>query len=107
MSNRDDEIGGDDEVDSSWQDEPINLEVDTGAKEIANTALPGQYGYGWKYYDNGTAISPDGKYYYQGDLVWSPGDAEGNRIFNSLKGAFVKPDGSVNWPGLATAALGI
>ena len=40
--------------------------------EIANTALPGQEGYGWSYYDNGTAISPTGEYYLNGELVWSP-----------------------------------
>jgi hypothetical protein len=108
MSDRDDEIGGDDEVDSSWEDEPIErIATSEGAKEIVNNALPGQNGYGWKYYDNGTAISPDGKYYYQGNLVWSPGDAEGNKIFNSLKAAFVKPGGGINWGGLATAAAGI
>jgi len=95
----------DDTVDDSWQDEPIERVATEGAKEIANTALPGDIAYGWKYYDNGTAISPDGKYYYQGNLVWSPGDAQGNAILNSLKGAFVK-DGKVNWPGLATAAIG-
>ena len=27
---------------------------------------------GWVYYSDGTAISPDGKYYKQGDLVYSP-----------------------------------
>lgn len=27
---------------------------------------------GWEYYDNGTAISPDGSYYFEGDKVWSP-----------------------------------
>lgn len=42
--------------------------------EVANSALPGQPGYGWSYYDNGTAISPDGEYYFNGELVWSPGD---------------------------------
>lgn len=97
----------DDTVDDSWQDEPIERVATEGAKEIVNNALPGQYGYGWKYYDNGTAIGPDGKYYFKGELVWSPGDAEGNKIFNNLKGAFVKPDGGINWAGLATAAAGI
>ena len=27
---------------------------------------------GWSYYDNGTAISPDGSYYFEGQQVWSP-----------------------------------
>ena len=39
---------------------------------IANSALPGQPGYGWTYYDDGTAISPQGVYYYQGQEVWRP-----------------------------------
>lgn len=41
--------------------------------EINNTALPGQQGYGWSYYSDGTAISPTGDYYYNGQRVWSPG----------------------------------
>ncbi|AVO42724.1 hypothetical protein [Simplicispira suum] len=41
--------------------------------EINNTALPGQIGWGWSYYSDGTAIGPDGKYYLNGQLIWSPG----------------------------------
>ena len=41
--------------------------------EINNTALPGQQGWGWTYYSDGTAIDPQGRYYYQGQMVWSPG----------------------------------
>lgn len=41
--------------------------------EINNTALPGQEGWGWTYYSDGTAIDPNGVYYYQGARVWSPG----------------------------------
>lgn len=41
--------------------------------EINNTALPGQQGWGWTYYSDGTAISPTGQYYLNGQLVWSPG----------------------------------
>ena len=41
--------------------------------EIGNDDLPGQAGYGWKYYSDGTAISPQGEYYFQGQKVWSPG----------------------------------
>jgi hypothetical protein len=26
---------------------------------------------GWRYYDNGTAIDPQGNYYQNGQLVWS------------------------------------
>lgn len=41
-------------------------------REIINDDLPGQPGYGWSYYENGTAISPNGTYYHQGVPVWSP-----------------------------------
>lgn len=30
---------------------------------------------GWSYYDNGTAISPDGSYYFAGEKVWAPSPA--------------------------------
>lgn len=40
--------------------------------EILNTVFPGEIGYGWKYYDDGTSIGPDGAYYFQGKKVWSP-----------------------------------
>lgn len=39
--------------------------------EITNTALPGQPGWGWRYYTDGTAISPDGNYYLNDQLVYS------------------------------------
>lgn len=41
-------------------------------KAIFNTALPGQEGFGWQYYTDGTAIGPDGSYYANGQKVWSP-----------------------------------
>lgn len=40
--------------------------------DIINTALPGQPGWGWQYFENGTAISPSGEYFYQGASVWKP-----------------------------------
>ena len=39
---------------------------------IGNTALPGQAGWGWSYFTDGTAIGPDGKYYFQGTEVYDP-----------------------------------
>lgn len=33
---------------------------------------PGQEGYGWQYFSDGTSISPGGDYYQGGNLVWSP-----------------------------------
>jgi hypothetical protein len=40
--------------------------------EINNTALPGQPGWGWKYYTDGTSIGPDGKYYSGSNLTFDP-----------------------------------
>lgn len=32
----------------------------------------GQYSNGWRYFNDGTAIDPQGSYYLNGQLVWSP-----------------------------------
>lgn len=40
--------------------------------EINNPALPGQIGYGWRYFSDGTAIGPDGTYYRKGEAIYSP-----------------------------------
>lgn len=81
------------------------------ATEIPNTALPGDVGYGWKYYSDGTAIGPDGKYYYKGELAWSPeggGILEklGQGVASALKGAFTK-NGQTDWRSVASAAGGL
>ena len=39
--------------------------------EVTNTATEGQPGYGWQYFTDGTAIDPNGNYYYQGKQVYS------------------------------------
>lgn len=45
----------------------------TGATEIFNPSQPGQEGYGWRYYSDGTVIDPSGQYYdSSGNMVWSP-----------------------------------
>lgn len=49
-----------------------NVAVPSTVKSIFNTALPGQPGYAWQYYTDGTAIGPDGSYYLNGEKVWSP-----------------------------------
>ena len=36
------------------------------------STTPGQAGYGWQYFDNGTTISPQGEYYFGGEKVWAP-----------------------------------
>lgn len=41
-----------------------------GVYEIFNTALPGQPGWAWRYYSDGTSIDPQGNYYTAGNLVW-------------------------------------
>lgn len=47
----------------------------TGTREIANDDLPGQSGYGWRYYSDGTSIGPDGTYYQNGAAIWSAPDS--------------------------------
>ena len=42
------------------------------SRDVLNTATPGEAGWGWKYYDDGTAIGPDGTYYKNGVAVWAP-----------------------------------
>lgn len=49
-----------------------NVNMPSSIKQIFNTALPGQAGFGWSYFTDGTAIGPDGSYYSNGQKVWSP-----------------------------------
>ncbi|HJV86915.1 MAG TPA: hypothetical protein VJ698_15725 [Noviherbaspirillum sp.] len=44
--------------------------IPAGATEIQNNALQGQSGYGWRYFSDGTAISPGGDYYKNGGLIY-------------------------------------
>lgn len=83
--------------------------------EITNTATtPGSPGFGWKYYSDGTSISPDGKYYYQGEMVYDVNNPDGGTLSKllgkdaakALKGLFVNPDGTANLAGLATLGAG-
>jgi len=86
--------------------------------EILNEAKVGEPGYGWKYYTDGTSISPTGKYYFQGQQVYdaSTGNMSGvigqlSKLFgpqtaNKIKSLFVNPDDTVNLGGLASLALG-
>lgn len=80
--------------------------------EIENTALPGDEAYGWKYYSDGTAISPGGEYYYQGEEVWSPSgggvlDKLGAGVSSALKAAFTDDKGNIDWRSVAGAAGGL
>jgi hypothetical protein len=48
------------------------LDLTKDAKLVENAAEEGDPGYGWKYYDNGVMISPEGEYYQDGERIWSP-----------------------------------
>lgn len=41
-----------------------------GTLAIPNTALPGQAGWAWENFTDGTSIAPNGDYYMNGVLVW-------------------------------------
>jgi hypothetical protein len=128
--------GAEDNVDTSWDwsgafdwfgegdtatiddvvDSVISGAVD-GPSEIPNAALPGASGYGWKYYTDGTAISPDGKYYFQGEEVYDPDSGNFSGVLGKLlktAGSAAKkaifndgdPDKGINLAGLATMAMG-
>jgi len=95
--------------DTSWLDDfASGYSTDFDVTEIANPALPGQEGYGWKYYSDGTVVSPSGAYYYDGEKVWSPDGSGvtgflkniGGSAANALMSAFRKPasqGGGVDW----------
>lgn len=42
-----------------------------GATEVLNSA-GGRFNNGWRYFSDGTAIDPFGRYYKNGQLIWSP-----------------------------------
>lgn len=46
--------------------------VDRFVDEIFNAGGT-PFNNGWRYYENGTAIDPQGNYYFQGQLVWRAG----------------------------------
>lgn len=87
--------------------------------EIPNTATkPGETGYGWKYYSDGMAISPEGKVFYQNKLLSDPTTNTGalfNKLgdagINALKSAFTKKDAQGNtvtdWRQIAGVAGGV
>lgn len=49
---------------------------------VAPQAIPVSVPNGWQYFTDGTAISPEGVYYYKGEQVWAPS----NYPFSSLQG---------------------
>ena len=70
------------------EDPPITTTPDTSTSdyvtEIPNTTKPGEIGYNWKYYSDGTAISPEGKYFYQGQPVYDPNRATLNDLVSQI-----------------------
>jgi hypothetical protein len=87
--------------------------------EILNTATkPGDPGWGWKYYSDGTSIGPDGKYYHKGQQIYDPanptggiwGNLEkilGSNLTKGVKSLFVNTDGSINLAGVGTLGAGL
>lgn len=105
------DYGMGDTFSSDWSTSDWDWTQPEQATEIPNTALPGDIGYGWKYYSDGTTISPDGKYYYNGELAWSPEGGGivsklGQGVASALKGAFTK-NGQTDWRAVASAAGGL
>ena len=93
---------------------------DYGTTEIANPAQEGETGYGWKYYSDGTAISPEGVYYQGGTPIWDPANPEasakqaeswlssfGSGIANTVKKAFTDKEGNINWGNIAAVGGGL
>ena len=87
--------------------------------EILNTATkPGDPGWGWKYYSDGTSIGPDGKYYHKGQQIYDPANPTGGiwgnlekilgaNLTKGVKSLFVNTDGSINLAGLGTVGAGL
>ena len=92
--------------------------------EIINTASPTDPAFGWRYFPDGTAIDPKGRYYSnnpdtgQHEIVYdptTPSSGTTSRVINSLLGAaksqFTKKDASgkesLDWNKLTKAAAGV
>jgi len=76
----------------SWSSSPSEeyMYEDSSVSEIYNPASPGEAGYGWKYFSDGTVISPDNEYYANNpetdkhELVWSPEKKENDALAGVL-----------------------
>jgi hypothetical protein len=95
---------------------------DTSVYEIPNNASnESDPGWGWKYFSDGTVISPTNQYYTTDQdtgktaLVYDPGNFSngiygsllstlGNSAANSIKAMFTDKNGNVNWGSVAGAA---
>ena len=114
--------GGSNVVDTGGiVDNPTDTTSDLGFTtpvQVLNEAKEGEPGYGWKYYTDGTAISPDGKYYFNNQLVYDTKALDsgilgvvkkmfGENTASKLKNLFVNDKGDVNLGALAGIAGGI
>lgn len=114
--------GGSNVVDTGGiVDNPTDTTSDLGFTtpiQVLNEAKKGEPGYGWKYYTDGTAISPDGKYYLNNQLVYDTKALDsgilgvvkkmfGENTASKLKKLFVNDKGDVNLGALAGIAGGI
>jgi hypothetical protein len=67
----------------------------SGVEQIFNPAAPGQEGYGWQYFSDGTVIDPSGQYYQDGEMIWSPFWDES--YYNSGGSGLDLGGGNVDW----------
>lgn len=68
-----------------------------GTTEINNTATPGAAGWGWQYYSDGVAISPDGTYYKNGQEVWTPGSSSSDGVAVNPANGYSTAGASGSW----------
>lgn len=69
--------------------DPSLIHTDTEVTEITNPALPGQEGYGWRYFSDGTVMSPTGQYYKGTDtssptLIYDPNKMTGSDLLGKV-----------------------
>ena len=100
---------------SNVANEVDNYDFSEGVTEIPNNAQPGQEGYGWRYFSDGTVIAPNGTYYYRETpdsdykAIWSPNNTGGigSSLFKAISSAFQKPGGGTDWKKVAGAIGGV
>lgn len=82
----------------------------TSPKEVPNLAKPGDATYGWKIYENGVTIDPNGKYYKDGQLVYNPADpinqGAWGKLFSKLGDVVKTPSGIAGLLGAAYSLTG-
>lgn len=89
--------GFDEDGNPIWEDDGTEIDVGEGGSsagggdvtEITNTAQPGQEGYGWRYFSDGTVISPTGQYYKGNEtsapsLIYDPNKMTGSDLITRI-----------------------